>query len=125
MAGFNTLAKILTFGKAGNKRPDGVVAPGPVGTGDPLGRTRRTRPPGAPADGTAIGRSDLAATQVAATNPPSAAAAESANTAAALAAAQRTRRRAAMAGSGLVGGVASPSQAGITTGGTPRRLLGY
>jgi hypothetical protein len=121
MAGFSTLARLLTFGKAGGpKRPDGIVTPGPVNI---LGS--RTRPPGTPSEGTAIPRADLAGKQVADTKPPDAAANESAAVAAARLAAQRTRRRMAVAGTGKAGTPLVAAQKLITGGGAPRSLIGY
>lgn len=117
MAGFNTLARLLTFGHAVKPpRPDGVIAPPPAGT--------RRRPVGAPIVGTATTRDKLAGEQVKATNPPDAVAGESAAVAAARLAAARTRRR-ATAGTLFPGGKPSPSQAGVSAGGNTARLLGY
>lgn len=122
MAAFSTLARLLTFGKAGKK-----AAPTPSTTIGAPGATTggRRRPAGAPIIGQAVNREDLAATQVGATKPPDAGAAESAAVAAARLAAARTRRRAIGGNAGKVGGTRSASQANVTAGGAPKSLLGY
>lgn len=105
MAAFSALALGLAIGGIGGmllhrKKKDGVAAPGPVA---PEVKT--------PAE------------QVAATNPPDTAAMESENTATAGSVAARTRRRAKAGNAGPVGSI-SASQAGTSSGGAPRSLLG-
>jgi hypothetical protein len=119
LVGLNTFARIFTLGLAGRKKLETAVAPPPSNI------RQRRRPPDAPIVGKAIHRSELGATQVAATLPPDAAGAESASTAAARLVAARTRRRAAGVASGKAGRSLSPAQQLVGAGGAKRSLLGY
>lgn len=83
----------------------------------------RTPPPGAEYTGDkAVRREDLAASQLAGTNPPDAALLASSNVASARTAGERQRKRAAAGGSLLTG--AQKGQPGPGGGFAPKTLLG-